>query len=109
MAEYQFEFARDAWPGKAGPMSIAGIHWPSPLPKILWMGRSCPRCSSVEFRSAELEPLDVFFAVLSLHPVRCVNCWRRYYWFRYVKANQEEQFLQGQSAVQAASTKGKSR
>lgn len=89
-------------------MSIAGMTWPSRLPRILWMGRSCPRCSSVEFRSAERETLDGLFALLSLRPVRCVNCWRRYYWFRDAGASEEQQARQeNEIAERAASTKGK--
>ena len=51
------------------------------LPKILWMKRQCPLCSSVEFKTAEIEPLDGLLGLLGLRAVRCVNCWRRYYWF----------------------------
>jgi hypothetical protein len=30
---------------------------------------------------AEAQPLDALLQLFSLRPVRCVNCWRRYYWF----------------------------
>jgi len=51
------------------------------FPKLIWMRRQCPLCSSIRFRPAEAEPLDRLFGIFALRPVRCVNCWRRYYWF----------------------------
>ncbi len=62
-------------------MAIAGLNWPGLFPRILWMHRQCPLCSSVQFQPAEAEALDAVFGVFGLRPVRCVNCWRRYYWF----------------------------
>ena len=62
-------------------MDIASFHWPGILPRILWMRRQCPICSSIQFQLAESEPLDGLFGLFALRPVRCVNCWRRYYWF----------------------------
>jgi hypothetical protein len=62
-------------------MDIAGLSWPSSVPRILWMHRECPRCSSIEFQTAESHPLDPLLGLLMLCPVRCANCWRRYYWF----------------------------
>jgi hypothetical protein len=47
--------------------------------------------------------------MFSLRPVRCVNCWRRYYWFRNADAKEKEQPVQGSNlGAQAASTEGKS-
>lgn len=63
-------------------MTFASLNWPSQLPRLLWKRRNCPRCSSVEFRSAEPELLDRLLVLFTLRPIRCVNCWRRYYWFR---------------------------
>jgi len=65
-------------------------------------------CTSTEFKSAEREWLDVFFALFSLRPVRCVNCWRRYYWFRNADAKREQAVQGSNLAAQAASTEGKS-
>ena len=62
-------------------MEIVERHWPSSLPRILWRRRECPLCSSIEFKAAERHPLDPLLRVFALFPVRCVNCWRRYYWF----------------------------
>jgi len=62
-------------------MDIAGLTWPSSVPRVLWTHRECPLCSSIEFETAESHWLDRLLGLLTLHPVRCVNCWRRYYWF----------------------------
>jgi hypothetical protein len=57
------------------------ISLPGPFPHVLWARRVCPLCSSLEFKQAESVFLDGPMAWFSLRPVRCVNCWRRYYWF----------------------------
>ena len=62
-------------------MEIGDRGWPSSIPRILWKRRQCPLCSSIEFKTAESHPLDPFLRPFALSPVRCVNCWRRYYWF----------------------------
>jgi hypothetical protein len=62
-------------------MDISGLTWPSNVPRLLWMRRECPLCTSIEFRTAESHPLDRWLKLLMFCPVRCVNCWRRYYWF----------------------------
>jgi hypothetical protein len=40
----------------------------------------CPCCTSVKFKAAELRPADGLLGLLGLHPVRCLFCWRRFYW-----------------------------
>ncbi len=54
--------------------------WPTWLPRVLWPRRVCPSCSSVQFKPGELRPHDGLLAMLALRPVRCMFCWRRYYW-----------------------------
>ena len=61
-------------------MSAGTITWPSWLPRVLWPRRMCPRCTSIEFKPAELRPMDGLIAMFALRPVRCKSCWRRYYW-----------------------------
>jgi hypothetical protein len=68
-------------------MDINGLTWPGYLPRLLWIRRVCPRCSSFEFKEAESQPLDGLLSFFALRPVRCVNCWRRYYWFAQRKAD----------------------
>ncbi len=62
-------------------MDLAMQGWLDRLPKMLWSRRQCPLCSSVHFAEAEAGPLDGLLGMFMLRPVRCVNCWRRYYWF----------------------------
>ena len=62
-------------------MEIAGLSWPGRLPRLLWIRRVCPLCTSYEFKEAESNSLDKPLGLFALRPVRCVNCWRRYYWF----------------------------
>lgn len=62
-------------------MKSAGLNWPPLFPRLLWVRRTCPLCSSIEFKSAEPEWLDAVLAPFRLRAVRCVNCWRRFYWF----------------------------
>jgi hypothetical protein len=90
-------------------MNSARLSWPPAVPRFIWIRRKCPLCSSIEFKSAEREWLDVFFRLLSLRPIRCVNCWRRYYSFQNADATQQDHPIQGNRIdVQAGSTKGKS-
>ena len=42
--------------------------------------RKCPSCASVKFKPAELRPYDGLLALFWLRPVRCLFCWRRFYW-----------------------------
>ena len=62
-------------------MNTVGLNWPGQFPRLLWMRRQCPLCSSIRFQPAEPESLDGLFGLFALRPVRCMNCWRRYYWF----------------------------
>ena len=66
-------------------MSRTGLNWPSRIPRLLWMRRKCPLCTSTEFREAESGAFDGLLSMFTLRAVRCANCWRRYYWF--AKAN----------------------
>ena len=55
--------------------------WPASIPRILWGRQVCPLCSGFQFTEAEALPRDTLLRLFALSPVRCVNCWRRYYWF----------------------------
>jgi hypothetical protein len=68
-------------------MSPTGLDWPSWLPHLLLMRRACPRCTSVEFKPAETRSLDVLLSMFAIRPVRCMWCWRRYYWFTFRSVN----------------------
>lgn len=58
-------------------------------PKLLWIRRKCPHCDSVKFKQAELRPYDGFLSLFALRPVRCMFCWRRYYWISLFGAHAE--------------------
>lgn len=62
-------------------MSIAGLTWPRNVPRLLLIRKECPLCSSIEFQTGDSHPLDRVLKLFMFFPVRCTNCWRRYYWF----------------------------
>jgi hypothetical protein len=61
----------------------ASTIWPNWLPRMLWFRRACPCCNSVQFKPGEARSLDGLLAMFALRPVRCMFCWRRYYWFSF--------------------------
>jgi hypothetical protein len=61
-------------------MSSEVRDWPSWLPHLLLIKRACPRCHSVKFKAAETRPYDALLAMFAVRPIRCMFCWRRYYW-----------------------------
>jgi hypothetical protein len=68
-------------------MSSTSWTWPEWLPHSLLLRRRCPRCNSVKFKQAELRPLDSLLSMFAVRPVRCMFCWRRYYWFAFHDMN----------------------
>lgn len=62
-------------------MDVDAIPWLNWLPRVLWTRRVCPRCNSVQFKPGELRPHDGLLGMFALRPVRCMFCWRRFYWF----------------------------
>jgi hypothetical protein len=72
-------------------METPTLSWPNWLPRMLWIRRECPLCTSVEFRSEDHGGLDRTLRILAMRRVRCVNCWRRYYWFVRVGSISTEQ------------------
>jgi hypothetical protein len=69
-------------------MQTQTLSWPNWLPRVLWVRRECPLCTSIQFRTEEPASLDRALRVLAMRRVRCVNCWRRYYWFARVGSRQ---------------------
>jgi hypothetical protein len=43
----------------------------------------------VKFKQAELKSIDGLLSMFALRPVRCMFCWRRYYWFGLRSARAE--------------------
>jgi hypothetical protein len=68
-------------------MSETTWYWPRWAPYVLWFRHKCPHCNSVEFKPAESRPSDGLLNLLALRPVRCMYCWRRYYWLSLRGAN----------------------
>jgi hypothetical protein len=62
-------------------MNSLRFSWPARLPRLLGFSKKCLACTSVEFTDAEFHSLDRVLSLLAFHPIRCVNCWRRYYGF----------------------------
>jgi hypothetical protein len=68
-------------------MNPTSRDWPSWLPHVLWIRRQCPRCTSVKFKPAETRFLDGLLGMFAVRPIRCMFCWRRYYWFAFHSTN----------------------
>lgn len=68
-------------------MNTVSQHWPNWLPHLIWMKHKCPCCDSVKFKAAELRSFDELLSMFALRPVRCMFCWRRYYWFAFHSAD----------------------
>jgi hypothetical protein len=63
-------------------MNTACQNRPEWLPHLLWFRHRCPCCGSDKFKTAEMRPFDPLLAMFAIRPVRCMFCWRRFYWFR---------------------------
>ena len=55
--------------------------------QVLWFRHKCPNCTSVKFKPAELRPYDGILSMFALRPVRCMFCWRRFYWISLHEAH----------------------
>lgn len=64
-------------------MHTANWDWPYWLPRVIWGEHKCPRCNSAQFRADTLRTYDRLLGMFALRPVRCLFCWRRYYWFAF--------------------------
>ncbi len=64
-------------------MGTANRNWPMWLPHLLWLRHKCPRCNGGQFKAAEQHSFDGLLGMFALRPVRCMFCWRRYYWFAF--------------------------
>ena len=71
---------------RAGKMNFSNRTWPSWVPRLLWIRRECPYCNSLKFKQAESRSYDSLLSMIALHPVRCLFCWRRFYWFAWTGA-----------------------
>jgi hypothetical protein len=60
-------------------VSSLELNRPHFVPRVLLRRKVCPLCSSFEFNTAEIGPMDALLRLLRLKPIRCANCYRRYY------------------------------
>jgi hypothetical protein len=66
-------------------MDVASVRWLGRFSGLLLVGQRCPLCTSILFNEAEHRSLDRLLALLAFRPVRCANCFRRYYCFARVQ------------------------
>jgi len=59
---------------------ISELNFHNGLPRMLVLRELCPVCRATEFQTSMSHPLTSLLALFSIRPVRCMNCWRRYYW-----------------------------
>jgi hypothetical protein len=71
------------------PETSSGMRSLSRFSGLLWFGQKCPLCTSMLFTEAEHQSLDRLLTLLALHPVRCANCFRRYYCFSKMGQTQQ--------------------
>jgi len=64
-------------------MNFSSRTWPRWVPRLLWIRHECPFCNSLKFKQAELRSYDNLLSMFAMRPVRCMFCWRRYYWFTW--------------------------
>jgi hypothetical protein len=62
-------------------MDVTKQRWLGKFSGLLWGAQQCPLCTSILFSEAEHRPLDRLLMLLAFRPVRCANCFRRYYCF----------------------------
>jgi hypothetical protein len=63
------------------PETSPGARWLSRFSGLLFFGQKCPLCTSMLFTEAEHQSSDRLLKLLAFRPVRCANCFRRYYCF----------------------------
>ena len=68
-------------------MNSANQHDPLWMPHFIWTKHECPHCNSLQFKPAELRSIDALLSMFALRPVRCMFCWRRFYWFAFHAPN----------------------
>jgi len=68
-------------------MNFSNRSWPRWVPRMLWIRHECPFCNSLKFKQAESRSFDGLLSLIAVRPVRCMFCWRRFYWFAFHDAN----------------------
>jgi hypothetical protein len=63
-------------------MRIRDLNWHNGIPQFFVVRERCPLCRATEFNLSAQHPLKQVLRYVAIRPVRCANCWRRYYWLK---------------------------
>jgi len=63
-------------------MRLRDLNWHHGIPKFLVIRERCPLCRATEFQMSLSSPITRGLRFLAIRRVRCMNCWRRYYWLK---------------------------
>jgi len=63
-------------------MRIGDFNWHNGIPQFFVVRERCPLCLATAFNLSAQHPLKQVLRVFAIRPVRCANCWRRYYWLK---------------------------
>ena len=66
-------------------MRMRDLNWHNGIPQFFVMRERCPLCRATEFQVSMPSPVTNLLRTFAIRRVRCMNCWRRYYWFRLGK------------------------
>jgi len=58
------------------------MNWHRGIPRLFVLREHCPLCRATEFQVSMPNPLNNLLRAFSIRRVRCMNCWRRYFWLK---------------------------
>lgn len=61
-------------------MQLRDLNWHNGIPKLFVLRERCPLCRATEFQLSSQNPFNSLLRSMAIRRVRCMNCWRRYYW-----------------------------
>jgi len=64
-------------------MHLRDLNWHHGIPTYFVLRERCPLCRATEFHPSVSHPFRSILRFLAIHPVRCQNCWRFYYWLKF--------------------------
>ena len=63
-------------------MRLRDLNWHNGIPRFFVFRERCPLCRTREFHASMSHPFRSILRFVAIHPVRCQNCWRRFYWLK---------------------------
>lgn len=63
-------------------MRLRDLNWHNGIPKFFIVRERCPLCRTTEFQVSMPTPVTTLLRLFAIRRVRCMNCWRRYYWLK---------------------------